>query len=119
MQHEVLIVEDDDAIRRLVTILLRRQGFSIDFVNNGRDAIEHIGKKRYNAILLDLMLPLMNGFEVLAQMEPDLFRCVIVLTAAAEPDVKKLHGKPVFRVLRKPFDVGELISTIRECIASS
>jgi two-component system response regulator AtoC len=120
MPYEVLIVEDDDAIRALLTVVLRRDGFLAESVTNGQVAVDRLAEHRYDVILLDLMLPVMNGLEVIAHIErADLMGCVIVLTAAAEPEVRKIDGKPVFAILRKPFDLAHLLSTVQECILAN
>jgi CheY-like chemotaxis protein len=74
----------------------------------------------YDAFVLDLMMPVMNGIEVINHLEQaapkGLTQCVVVLTAASNRDLAKIQGKPVYPIIRKPFDMGELVNTIRGCI---
>ena len=116
-------MDDDKAIRTLLTTVLKRKGFWVETARNGEEAIEIIAGMKFAAIVLDLMMPRVDGFEVidyLERSEPDrLKHCVIVLTAVANRDLVKLDGRRVFRILRKPFDLEELINVVTECVDSS
>jgi CheY-like chemotaxis protein len=116
----VLVVDDDKAIRALISTILTRKGFEVEVARNGAEAIQKIEASPYQAILLDLMMPIADGYEVINYLErtaPErLGACVIVLTAVSTADLRKLEGKPVFRIIRKPFDVDELVTTVAECV---
>lgn len=80
----ILVVDDDDAIRALLFTILRRRGFKVDSARSGREAMERCARCRYSVMLLDLMMPQMDGFEVLnvmAKMPQGERPVVIVLTA--------------------------------------
>ena len=66
------------------------------------------------------MMPIVDGFEVITHLErvaPHCLKhCVIVLTAASTKDLGKLDGKKVFRVIRKPFDLDDLLEVVTECV---
>jgi DNA-binding response OmpR family regulator len=118
-EHGILIVEDDPAIRRLVTMVLQRHGYRIDVAVDGLEAVLKLGVSEYDVIILDLMMPNLDGFtflSVFAEHEPERLRKVIV-TSAASPAVirERMRGKP-YSVLPKPFDIGELVSRVRACI---
>jgi CheY-like chemotaxis protein len=117
--QRLLIAEDDDGVRMLISTVLKRNGYSVDLARNGVEAIERLAGFNYQAILLDLNMPMANGFEVISYLEltaPErLAERVIVLTAVSNSQLRKLDGKPVFRVMRKPFDLDELLSTVAEC----
>jgi CheY-like chemotaxis protein len=116
----VLVVDDDNAIRTLLTTVLTRNGYSVESARNGEEAIDAIVDCKFDAIILDLMMPKVDGFEVIEHLDridaERLKRCVIVLTAASEKDLRKLDGSRVFRVIRKPFDLAELIGAVGECV---
>jgi CheY-like chemotaxis protein len=88
----------------LLSTVLTRKGFSVETAQNGDEAIGVIAGCEFDAIVLDLMMPKVDGFEVIEHLEctaPDrLRRCVIVLTAVANRDLRKLDEKQVFRVIR-------------------
>jgi CheY-like chemotaxis protein len=79
-----------------------------------------IASREFDAIVLDLMMPKVDGFEVIERLErtvPDrLRRNVIVLTAVANKELRKLDEKRVFRIIRKPFDLDELVVAVTECV---
>ena len=113
------MVEDDPAIRRLVTMVLLRAGFRVDAAADGLEAVLKLGVSDYDVIVLDLMMPNLDGFTFLntfAREEPERLRKVIVTSAASPAVIKeRMEGAP-FRMLPKPFDIGELVTHVRSCI---
>jgi two-component system response regulator CpxR len=117
LEKRILIVDDDDPIRMLLLTVLRKRGYRVDTARNGEEAIERSRQCRYSVVLLDLMMPLMSGYEFLEQVEewPDAIRpVVIVLTAGTEP--RDLNPKVVAGTIRKPFDIELLVDTIGACM---
>ena len=115
------MVEDDPAIRRLVTMVLKRHGYRMEAASDGLEAVLKLGVCDYDVIVLDLMMPNLDGFtflETIARNQPERLRKVIV-TSAASPAVirERMQGAP-FHVLPKPFDIGELVDRVRSCIAA-
>ena len=115
------MVEDDPAIRRLVAMVLERNGYRVECASDGLEAVLKLGLSDYDVIVLDLMMPNLDGFtfmNTLAENEPERLRRVIV-TSAASPTVirDRMRGRP-FRLLAKPFDIKELVTQVRECLAS-
>lgn len=115
----ILIVEDDVSIRRLVRTVLLRQGYKVDLAADGMEAISKLGLADYDVIILDLMMPNMDGFSFLTAMArntPERLKRVII-TSAASPSIinEKLKGIP-FDLLPKPFDIEELLSRVRACV---
>jgi len=115
----ILIVDDDDAIRALLMTVLRRRGLQADGARNGIEALEKLATRRYEVMLLDLMMPQMNGYEVLDQLaaQPATQRpLVLVLTAGLEP--RPLDTRIVIGMLHKPFDVELLVDTVTGCMGA-
>lgn len=115
-----LVVEDDPQIATLVAHLLRREGWAIDISPDGRDALRNIRANAYDVIVLDLMLPVVNGFEVLRELSalaPELLGRIIVLTAAAETTLAHLDASRVHALLRKPFDIAAFVHEVGACAA--
>lgn len=117
----VLVVEDDAAIRRLVEMVLQRSGFRVESAADGLEAVLKLGLCDYDVIILDLMMPNLDGFTFLstfAENEPERLRRVIV-TSAASPSIirDRLTGAP-YHFLPKPFDVNELVGRVRDCAAA-
>jgi CheY-like chemotaxis protein len=117
---KVLVVDDDDSIRMMVERVLRREQFEVESARDGFEAIEKLSKCDYATILLDLMMPRVDGHGVLRFLEsnhPDPNQRVIVMTANLQGASETAQAKPVFRVLPKPFDILQLISHVRECVS--
>ncbi len=121
MPLRVLVVDDDDAIRRLVSAVLRRQQFETDEARDGREAIGKMAGSAYDALFLDLMMPVCDGYQVLAFMREQQVerKCVVVMTAAGMRGTRDLDLSLVHRVLHKPFDIQDVIAAAMECVGPS
>src|SRR5687768_2312471 len=114
----VLIADDDPAIRGLMTAVCKRFGYTCDGARDGEEALEKIRSKRYDVLLLDLMMPKVSGEQVIAALrEMKVKPAVIVLTAQpakiSEPAVAAVDGGRVVQaVLTKPFDLDALGSLL-------
>jgi DNA-binding response OmpR family regulator len=116
--HHALIVDDDAALQQLFTRLLSREGFAVDAAGNGRVAYDRLNLHRYDVILLDLMMPDVNGFELLGRLQrdsPSLLPRVIVMTGASQRAIDGLETKEIWGLIRKPFDINELVSSAVAC----
>lgn len=112
-RYRALLVEDDPAIRRLVEKLLLRRGVAIDVAADGRKALEQIAARRYDVIVLDLMIPEVNGFQVIDYLREQ--RCdtpVAVVSAVSQQALTRLDLDIVKLVITKPFDVDEFTKAV-------
>jgi len=115
--YRALIVEDDDAILKLVKIVLERENFSVEAVKNGASAISLLNEVAYDLLILDLMLPDIHGEDVLGYLEehqPKYLRRVIVTTASPRRMSCEFLQR-ICRILAKPFDIEQLVLFAREC----
>ena len=113
----MLVVDDDPPIRHLVRTVLNREGYSVDEADGGRDALEKIAWDGYDAIVLDLMMPEISGYDVLgaiSQVRPN-SKCVVLISAAGSVDIEKADPTIVRAKLRKPFNIHELIKAVDAC----
>ena len=117
----VLLVEDDKASSRSIEMMLRSEGYVCDSTDLGEDGLE-IGKLYdYDLIILDLMLPDMDGFEVLRRLRAaNVHTPILILSGLAEPD-HKIKGLEIGAddYLTKPFDKDELIARIQAVVRRS
>jgi CheY-like chemotaxis protein/anti-sigma regulatory factor (Ser/Thr protein kinase) len=121
--RRILLVEDDDITRRVTQHALEREGWSVTQAENGRVALVRMAENRPDAILLDLMMPEMDGFEFLAELRRHAsWRDipVLVLTAMDLTDVdrRRLNGE-VERVMQKgAYDRDELLREVSHVLAA-
>jgi DNA-binding response OmpR family regulator len=119
-RKRALVVDDDDPIRRMLANVVERQNLEVDTARDGVEAIERINEDGYSVIVLDLMMPRVDGFGVLKHLEehhPDKLRRTIIASAMPENEIMKRLNLPVYRIHAKPFDMGRLIDDIRACTA--
>jgi chemosensory pili system protein ChpA (sensor histidine kinase/response regulator) len=117
-RKRALVVDDDDPIRTMLSKIIERQDFDVDTARDGVEAIEKLDTDGYSVLLLDLMMPRVDGYGVLQHLKatrPELLDCTIIASAVPESEIFKRFDMPVFRVHPKPFDVARLIADVREC----
>lgn len=108
--------EDDAPIRALVKRVIEREGFHVDAVADGAEALEKLGQDGYDLIVIDLMMPRVDGMEVLRRLRyerPAHLKHAIVMTAGSES--AQAFVEPICTFLRKPFDIDRLTSAVRAC----
>lgn len=111
--YRALIVEDDPAIRRLVEKLLSRRQVAIDVAGDGRTAIDKLRSRTYSVVVLDLMVPEINGFEVIEFLKREKLTVpVAVVSAVSQQALTRLDLDIVKLVISKPFDVDEFTSAV-------
>lgn len=110
----VLVVDDDRPIRNLVTTLLTRRGLTVDAAPDGVAALRLVEENGYDVAVVDLMMPGMNGIELLERVKtvPRHPQTIIVLTASGAADVRQLDPGAVHAIMRKPFDINELADVV-------
>jgi DNA-binding response OmpR family regulator len=112
-RYRALVVEDDPAIRRLVEKLLKRLSVDIDTASDGRTAIDKLRSQQYSVLVLDLMVPEVNGFEVIEFLKETRSNVpVAVVSAVSQQALTKLDLDIVKLVISKPFDVDEFSKAI-------
>ena len=125
-QSNVLVVEDDGVIRNLLVEYLSQRGeLDVDSARDGVDALHRLATKRYDVVILDVLMPHMSGIdvldslEVLARDQEALTEPPAVLVITSEPadflgdtDIRRRCPQVVRGVLRKPFDLGSLADKV-------
>lgn len=111
--RKVLIVEDEKEIADLEKDYLEISGFEVDVLNNGKDAINHITENNYDLLILDLMLPNTNGFEICKSIREKIDIPIIMVTAKVE-SIDKIRGLGIGAddYITKPFDPAELVARV-------
>jgi DNA-binding response OmpR family regulator len=112
-RYRALIVEDDPAIRRLVERLLARRQVDVDLATDGRIAVQRLSENHYSVVILDLMVPELNGFEVVEFIKQSGSNVpVAVVSAVSQQALTQLDLDIVKVVISKPFDVDEFTKAI-------
>lgn len=114
MSANVLLIEDDKALSALLTELLMLDGYQIEAAFNGREGLEKALAGNWDAIILDIMLPEMDGLDVLRQLRPQCKSPVMMLTARGE-ELDRIIGFELGAddYLPKPFNPRELLARLK------
>ncbi|WP_284141255.1 MULTISPECIES: response regulator transcription factor [unclassified Virgibacillus] len=117
---KVLVVDDEERIRRLIRMYLEREDFIIEEAENGQEALELALKKNYDIILLDLMMPEMDGIEVCQELRKEKNTPVIMLTAKGE-ESNRVQGFEVGTddYIVKPFSPREVVLRVKALLRRS
>jgi len=119
---QVLVVDDDSMVRLLIPALLRERNFEIEQASDGDEALDRIREKTFDVIVLDLIMPRVDGFEVLRHLRssnPDLLRRTIVLTGFADATPEPIDESEIYKLVRKPFKMKDLAELVVECAEAS
>ncbi len=111
---KILTVDDDDNICQLLKLYLVKEGYSTFICHNGKEALKKIDEEKFDLILLDIMMPDMDGYETLSAIRKFSDVPVILVSAKGEP-MDKIGGLDIGAddYVTKPFEPQELISRIR------
>lgn len=113
-KQKILIVDDDENIAELISLYLVKECFDTEIVTNGLDALESFKTYQPNLILLDIMLPGMDGYEVCQEIRKSSNVPIIMLSAKGEVFDKVLGLKiGADDYIMKPFDSNELVARVR------
>ena len=112
----VLIVDDEAGIRKLLTTALNENGFSPDSAENGAEAIKKANERYYNLALIDIMLPDINGVELLAKFKPTRPRTrkIIMTGNPSLQNAVEALNKGADAYIMKPLDIGKVLATLEE-----
>ena len=113
--RKALVVDDEGPIRNLIAAVLRRERIQADTAAHGKEAVDLIRKNDYGCVLLDLMMPVMDGRQVIEEMLHHRVKRapVVVITAAGEGATADLDPEIVKVIIRKPFDVARVVEAVR------
>ena len=118
VQKRILVVDDDQEIRDLLTVVLEKHGLMVNAASDGGMAIELLREFQYAVVLVDLLMPGVDGFELLDHIagrdgvSPPV---VLVITAADRTAIERLDAQRIQGIVRKPFDPEEIARLVVAC----
>lgn len=115
---KILVVEDEKDLNNIITKHLKKNNFSVDSVFNGEEALEYLDYGTYDLIVLDIMLPKVNGYEVIKKLRENKNETAVLMLTARDSIEDKIKGLDLGAddYLIKPFDFGELLARIRALV---
>jgi CheY-like chemotaxis protein len=119
----VLLIEDDETTRDMMRSMLEREGWKVTEAANGREGLERVAESQPNVILLDLMMPEMDGFEFVVKLRrhPEWSDIPVVVITAKEltvEDRQRLNGSVEKVLLKGAFSREELLARVREHVSA-
>lgn len=114
MSQQVLVIEDEPTLAKLLAYNLTQEGYEVHVVDHGARGLEEATRQPYDLIILDIMLPGMNGFEVLAKLRQRGNRTPTIILTARNAEEEIVHGLKLGAddYVTKPFGVAELLARV-------
>jgi len=115
LKYNVLIVEDEDSIRKFIRINLDREGFNVKEASSGEEGIDIARRNKIDILILDIMLPGMDGYEVCKILREEFPQMGIIMLTAKSQDIEKITGLEYGTddYMTKPFNPTELVLRVK------
>jgi DNA-binding response OmpR family regulator len=115
-RRQILVVDDDPSIRTLLRLVAERNGYTVDVAADGVEALQLLSETQYDLAIVDLMMPRVNGYELVTGMRAWKDRpTVVIATAMTDSLIGQLDAEVVHSIIRKPFDI-EIIAALMTAI---
>ena len=119
-KYKVLVVDDEADLAELVSYNLKKEGFDVDSAFDGEEALSKLGKVNYSLVILDLMLPGIQGMEIckILRNNPATARLPVIMLTAKGEELDKIIGLEMGAddYMTKPFSFPELLARHRSCV---
>ncbi len=117
-EHKILVVDDDSSIRRLLSYLLEKGGYTVVTAEDGIEGLARVESVRPEIIITDLMMGKLDGYElcrsIRGRRENDTIRIIVLTARDQSSDIELLKASGVDYVMKKPINPQELMKTIKE-----
>ena len=124
MAYNVLVVDDEQDIRHLIALILEASGYTVAQAASGMEALDILGQQNFNLVILDIMMPEMDGWEVCRQIKSQQHTKdlpVLILTVRSQP-LDRVIGLEVVHAddyLTKPFERHDLLDMVKRLLAAT
>jgi len=121
VEARVLLVDDDKRLAELIAFELKKEAFDVDMVHDGRNALSHIEQRRYDLAIVDIIMPGLDGFELIQLMRNKGHETPILVLSAKREIQDRVRGLDLGcdDYLTKPFAISEMIARIRALMRRS
>ena len=117
--QRVLVIDDDADVRRMLTSALKRKSLFIDEASDGGEAIALLSANDYAVVLLDLIMPKVDGFSVIDSMQDRPTPPILLVVSGADREVlADVKSPKVHAILKKPFDPHEIADVVSACASA-
>lgn len=115
MHNHILIIEDDEKIARVIQLELEHEGYEVSIAYTGRDGLSILEKESIDLVILDVMIPELNGMEVLRRIRHENNEIIVIMLTARNSVFDKVNGLDLGAndYMTKPFEIEELLARIR------
>ncbi len=114
----VVVADDDPAILQLMQLVLQDEGFGVRTARDGREALDLVAEERPSAVVVDLRMPVVDGYGVVLSLRTGLqTRTIPIVAISAECAGSQLRLLKVDAFLHKPFEIDELVNTVKGLLA--
>ena len=122
VQYSLLVVDDNEMNRDMLSRRLRRQGYRVEVAVDGRQALDMLSQEEFNLVLLDIMMPEMNGYQVLERLKADqkLHHIPVIMTSSLDDmdGIDKCMELGADSYVTKPFNMVLLKTRVTACLES-
>jgi CheY-like chemotaxis protein len=120
IRRQILVVDDDLSIRTLLRLIAERRGLTVDVAADGAEALQLLAERQYGLAIVDLMMPRVNGYELVNALSTFPHRpAVVIATAMTDSLIGLLDAQSIHSIIRKPFDIEMIGSLMTAIVAES
>ena len=110
--HHVLVVDDEPELRSVVALVLSEEGYQVEEAANGAEALHVLTRRQPNCVLLDMRMPVLDGWGFARELEARHLHVPVVVMTAAQDARRWCDEIGAADCLSKPFDLGDLLDTV-------
>lgn len=122
MKHKILVVDDDPYILMSLEFLMKKSGYEVHVARNGTEALDIIARQVPDLILLDIMMPDVDGYAICERVKKSVdwkhIKIVFLSAKTREADIKKGYDLGASLYVSKPFSTKELVKSVKELLES-